>query len=55
MPILFIFIYILLALLIAAAGKHKRFGFWGYFFATLLFTPLVGLLLLIAGGTPRHS
>ncbi|EGY25389.1 putative membrane protein [Desulfovibrio sp. A2] len=27
---------------------HTRFGFWGNFFASMLLTPVVGLLLVIA-------
>lgn len=43
-----IVIVILSALVIGFLGRRHRFGFWGYFFATLLLTPLVGLLMLIA-------
>jgi hypothetical protein len=34
--------------LIAVAGRRFRFGFWGYLFASLLLTPVIGLLLLAA-------
>jgi hypothetical protein len=36
------------SLMIASAGRSLRFGFWGYFFASLLLTPVMGLLLLLA-------
>jgi hypothetical protein len=43
-----IVIWIVCSLLIAVAGQRFRFGFWGYLFASLLLTPIIGLLLLAA-------
>lgn len=40
--------YFFLALLIAFFGASRKFGFWGYFFASLLLTPIVGALLVIS-------
>lgn len=37
------------ALLLGWFGRHRKFGFWGYFFASLALTPLVGALLVMAG------
>lgn len=42
------FLYFAASFLIAVFGYNRKFGFWGYFFASLLFTPLIGLLLVIA-------
>ncbi|OQY59002.1 MAG: hypothetical protein B6245_08795 [Desulfobacteraceae bacterium 4572_88] len=39
--------YFLLCFVIAGAGWNKRMGFWGYLFASILFSPLIGLMLLI--------
>jgi len=39
---------IFLSLLIGLLGINRKLGFWGYFFGSLLFTPLIGLLLLLA-------
>ncbi len=36
------------AILVAFLGRHRRFGFWGYFFASLLLTPIIGLLMFVA-------
>ena len=36
------------AILVAILGRNRRFGFWGYFFASLLLTPIIGLLMLLA-------
>ena len=46
---LFITIFVL-SLFIGLLGINSRLGFWGNFFASLLLTPLVGLLLVIASG-----
>ncbi len=43
------------SVIIAYLGRHLRFGFWGYFFASILLTPIIGLLLLIAAVPPRRS
>ncbi|MDM8523989.1 hypothetical protein QUF80_11535 [Desulfococcaceae bacterium HSG8] len=39
---------IILSLLIGLLGKNRKFGFWGYFFGSLVLTPLIGLLLVLA-------
>jgi hypothetical protein len=46
--------WILSSLLIAGFGRRFRFGFWGYFFGSVLLTPVIGLLLLLAA-TPRRG
>jgi len=51
-PALFGFIFVC-SLILGYFGRHKRLGFWGFFFASLLLTPLVGLLLLIVAGPAK--
>ena len=47
---------VLASLIIATLGKYRKMGFWGYFFASLLLTPLIGLLLLFASDPrPRNK
>lgn len=41
-------LYFASSLAIAVFGSNRKFGFWGYFFASLLFTPPIGVLLVIA-------
>lgn len=46
-------VYILMAMvfvsfLVALLGRNRKMGFWGYFFGSILLTPLVGLLLVLA-------
>ena len=38
---------IVLSLIVAFMGINRKFGFWGYFFASVLLTPLVGLCLVL--------
>ncbi len=48
MPPYFILIYLILSVLLGLVGYNRKFGFWGYFFGSLLLTPFVGLLLVLA-------
>ncbi len=41
-------LYVLAAMVVAFIGRNRGYQFWGFFFASLLFTPLIGLLMLIA-------
>jgi len=49
-----IFLYVGLCFLAGFAGRRRRIGFWGYFFSSLIFTPVIGLLFLFFA-TPRRS
>jgi hypothetical protein len=40
--------YVFFSLIIAFLGINRKFGFWGYFFYSLLFTPILGVLILLA-------
>jgi uncharacterized membrane protein len=39
------------ALLIGLLGINRTMGFWGYFFGSLVLTPVVGVLLLLVSGS----
>ena len=41
-----IFGYLALSLVAGIAGRNRRIGFWGFFFCSLIFTPIVSLLFL---------
>jgi len=47
-------VFLGLSLILGLLGRHSRLGFWGNFFASLLLTPLVGLLLILAAA-PRAA
>jgi hypothetical protein len=46
--------YVLVCLLTAFCGSHRRMGYWGTFFLTLLISPLVALPVLFITGPSRH-
>ncbi len=48
-------LYIGLAVIVAFLGRRRKFGFWGYLFASLLLTPAFGLLLVLASVSPKHA
>ena len=52
MPV--VVIYILLSLLVGVIGKERRpLGLWGWFFLSLVLTPLVGAFALLLAGTSQ--
>ena len=40
--------YIFMSIIIGLLGTNKKFGFWGYFFYSLMFTPFLGIIILCA-------
>ena len=38
----------LVCILIALMGRDRKFGFWGYLFASMLMSPFIGFLLVVA-------
>ncbi len=40
--------YLIASLVVAFLGMNRKLGFWGYFFASLLLSPLVGIILVLA-------
>ena len=41
-------VYVSIAAIIAFAGRRRKFRFWGYFFAGIVLTPIMSLLLVFA-------
>jgi hypothetical protein len=41
-------IYLGLCYICAVLGKNRKFGFWGYFICAFIFSPVIGLVLLLA-------
>lgn len=44
----YLVIYVVASLLIAMFGANRKLGFWGYFFASLLLSPAIGIILFFA-------
>lgn len=47
-------VYVMMSLLVAFLGKNRKFGFWGFFFCSLLFTPIAGMLAYFASCEKVH-
>ena len=41
-------LYAVASFLVALMGINRKFGFWGYFFCSLLLTPFVGAVVMLA-------
>lgn len=50
MNLTIILLVVLCSLGIGFFGRNKNLGFWGFFFASLMLTPVFGVLLLIIAG-----
>jgi hypothetical protein len=46
--------YIGICVLLAFLGKNRKWGFWGYFWSSLLLSPLLGFFFLLASD-PKPS
>lgn len=56
MHAVFFLSYVGLAIVIGFLGRNRKFGFWGYLFASIALTPILGLLLVLASDPrPRLS
>ncbi|MBU6402084.1 MAG: hypothetical protein KGS61_17335 [Verrucomicrobia bacterium] len=48
MPLASALFYLGLCYVCGVLGKNRKFGFWGNFICCFVFTPLVGLIVLLA-------
>ncbi len=46
-------LYLLLSLVIGLLGRNRKFGFWGYFFGSIVLTPIIGLILIFASDSRK--
>ena len=46
-------VYLGLCLVAGILGRNRRIGFWGFFFSSVLFTPVISLLFIYFA-TPRR-
>jgi hypothetical protein len=44
--------YIALCILMAYLGRRRKWGFWGYLWSSVLFTPVLGMLFVLAADPP---
>lgn len=53
---IYILVWVLLAIVVGVAGRQRSGGFIGFFVASLLFSPIVALIFLILGKSePQNS
>jgi hypothetical protein len=50
-----IIIYLILCIVIGLFGINRKFGFWGYFFGSIVLTPVMGLLLVLASDSRKKE
>lgn len=43
-----VFFWIVISWIIGMLGRNKRFGFFGNFLVSFLFSPIVGIIVLLA-------
>ena len=55
MHIVALVMYILLCYIVGLLGKNRKFKFIGYFILSILFTPVLGLLFVIASDSRKKS
>lgn len=51
----FIVGYIGLCIILGILGRDRKMGAWGYFFGSVVLTPLIGLLLLMASDPKKRD
>ncbi|MEP7308330.1 MAG: hypothetical protein ABJA98_22740 [Acidobacteriota bacterium] len=50
-----VLIYLLLCMLAAFTGRRRRIGFWGFFFLSIMLTPIVtSTFIYFAAPRPRR-
>ncbi|MDR0388524.1 MAG: hypothetical protein LBH73_00460 [Spirochaetaceae bacterium] len=55
MPVLLIIVNFVVCYFIGVLGRNRKLGFWGHLFASLLLTPVIGLLLVVATDPVRDA
>jgi hypothetical protein len=50
--LLFAAVYLTAAVLVALLGRRRKWGYWGYLWSSILFTPLFGFLFVLAADPP---
>ena len=48
----FAIVYVLLCMIVALIGRKRKWGYWGYLWSSMLFTPLLGLVFVLAADPP---
>ena len=49
----YMILYVAVCVVIGLLGNNRKLGFWGYLFASLFLTPILGFLLLIVSAKKK--
>jgi len=63
LPITYIFsltptiqlIYFVLSIIIGVLGTNRIMGFWGYMFCSIIFSPIIGLMVLLVSAPKKKT
>lgn len=47
--------YVALSLVLAVMGRSRKMGFWGHLFCSILFSPLIGLIVVLVSEKKRQG
>jgi hypothetical protein len=48
LPWVYLILYVGLCWLLGYLGRHAKFSFWGNFWVSIIFTPIIGIIVLLA-------
>ncbi len=46
--------YLILCAIVGLLGRGRRMGGWGYFFGSIVLTPLIGMMLVMVSDKKRE-
>ena len=50
-----VLVYVVLCMVVGFFGRRRRIGFWGFFFLSILVTPIISsLFIFVAAPVRRH-
>ncbi|MDD2764706.1 MAG: hypothetical protein PHE83_12110 [Opitutaceae bacterium] len=47
-PLVFVILYVVFCWLLGYLGRNAKFGFWGNFWVSVILTPVIGIVVLLA-------
>lgn len=49
---IFVPVYVVLCMFVAHLGRRRKWGYWGYLWSSIIFTPFFGALFVMAADPP---
>lgn len=47
--------YLVASFVIGVAGINRKMGFWGHFFCSLIFSPVIGLMMILVSAKKTQN